>query len=63
LVSEQALGKTGQGPIFPLNFKVACQAKLGLPKTEVLEQPQFLAKFPMIFKAQNFQKNMPSKKC
>jgi hypothetical protein len=36
LVSEQALGKTGQGPIFPSNFKVA------VPKTEVLEQPPLL---------------------
>jgi hypothetical protein len=35
LVSEQALGKTGQGPFFPLNFKVA------VPKTEVLEQPHW----------------------
>jgi hypothetical protein len=34
LVLEQVLGKTGQGPVFPPNFKVA------VPKTEVLEQPQ-----------------------
>jgi hypothetical protein len=37
----QALGKTGQKPGFSTKFKVACQAKLGFPKAEVLEQPPY----------------------
>jgi hypothetical protein len=43
----QALGKTGQKPGFSTKFKAA------VPKTEVLEQPQF-PKIPPLFEQVHF---------
>jgi hypothetical protein len=39
---ETSSWKSGQMSAFPCKSKVACQAKLGFPKTEVLEQPQWI---------------------
>jgi hypothetical protein len=39
---EQALEKTEQKPGFSIKSREAGQAKLASPKTEVLEQPQFI---------------------